>query len=314
MNAPAATEPTAALIGIVTVLFKCDDVLPDFFGSLQSQELGPHRIRLYVIDNSPTRSGTELSMQLAKAHGIDAICHFNDANRGVAAGNNQGIAMALQDGCSHVLLANNDTEFPSGTILGLLRSLLAHRVAAVTPKIYYHGTDKLLWYAGAPFSGWTVRGPHRGMRMPDQGRFDTVELTEYAPTCFMLVDVTAFARIGTMDEQYFCYYDDTDFVFRLRQAGLQLLYDPNQTLQHKVSTSTGGDESLFSLYYMNRNRVYFARKNLRGLQRWVALGYMTLTRVVPLLRLERAKATRLLEGVRDGWRLTVHRPEAGHDA
>lgn len=300
-----------ALIGIVTVLFKCDYVLPEFFESLAAQTLARQRMRLYVIDNSPTRSGTDLAARLSALHGIDARCHFNDANLGVAAGNNQGIRMALNESCTHVLLANNDTAFPAGTIAGLLSTMQARGVGAITPKIYFHGTDGLLWYAGAPFSSWTVRGPHRGMRLKDDGRFDTVELTEYAPTCFLLVEAKVFERVGVMDEQYFCYYDDTDFVFRLRGAGLQLLYDPTQTVEHKVSTSTGGDESPFSIYYMNRNRVYFARKNLRGLQRWVALTYMTLTRLFPLVRLERAKARRLLAGVRDGWRLQVHRERAG---
>jgi GT2 family glycosyltransferase len=312
MNGPIqAVEPSTRL-GIVTVLFNCDDVLPEFFASLAAQTLSPLRMRLYVIDNSLKRSGTDLAERLAASHGIDARCHFNDANLGVAAGNNQGIRMALNDRCTHLLLANSDTVFPACTIAGLLSTMLSRGVDAVTPKIYFHGTDSLLWYAGASFSGWTVRVPHRGMRSKDDGRFDAVGPTEYAPTCFMLVTVKVFERVGMMDEQYFCYYDDTDFVFRLRRAGLRLLYDPTQTVEHKVSTSTGGDESPFSLYYMNRNRVYFARKNLRGLQRWVALIYMTLTRLIPLIRLESAKARRLLAGVRDGWRLEVRRQAGYH--
>lgn len=299
------THATDAFIGIVTVLYKSDDVLPDFFASLAAQAGQSFRQRLYVIDNSPNDSGTKLSERLSAEHGIDAVCVFNNHNGGVAAGNNQGIRQALADGCSHVLLANNDTLFPHGTIGGLLSTIQLENATAVTPKIYYHAptAPKLLWYAGAPFSAWTTRGPHRGMGKPDLGQYDRREDTEYAPTCFMLIDSRIFDDIGLMDEQYFCYYDDTDFVFRLRGFGGRLVYDPSQHIDHKVSSSTGGDESPFSLFYMNRNRVYFARKNLRGLQKVFALTYMTLTRLPRTARMNKASAQRVWAGVREGWRL-----------
>ena len=95
------------LIGIVTVLYNSDKVLEDFFTSLAAQENVHYR--LYVIDNGTTDSGSRLSRELAQAHGIAAVCVFNNANVGVAKGNNQGIELALADGCTHVLLANNDT-------------------------------------------------------------------------------------------------------------------------------------------------------------------------------------------------------------
>ena len=292
-------------IGIVTVLYRSDSVLEDFYASLKQQTSNSFRSRLYVIDNSPESSGTEMSRQLARHHGIDVVCIFNNSNVGVAAGNNQGIRLALADGCSHVLLANNDTAFPAGTVAGLLATLMHERAEAITPKIYYYGAARLLWYAGAPFSSWTIRGPHRGMLRPDKGQFDQREDTEYAPTCFMLVTSAVFLDTGLMDEQYFCYYDDTDFVFRLRQSGGRLIYEPAQTVDHKVSTSTGGDESPFSLFYMNRNRIYFARKNLRGIQKAVALTYIMLTRLPRTASMGRLKAGRVWAGVREGWRLPL---------
>jgi len=299
------THSGTALIGIVTVLFRSDDVLPDFFASMATQSDLSFRQRLYVIDNSPNNSGTKLSERLSAEHGIDAICIFNNHNGGVAAGYNQGIRKALVDGCSHVLLANNDTLFPPGTIRGLLSTILLEKATAVTPKIYYYSqtNPKLLWYAGARFSAWTVRGPHRGIGKPDLGQYDRREDTEFAPACFMLIDSRIFGDIGLMDERYFCYYDDTDFVFRLRGFGGRIVYDPSQHIVHKVSSLTGGDESPFSLFYMNRNRVYFARKNLCGLQKVFALTYMTLTRIPRTALMKKASAQRVWAGVREGWRL-----------
>jgi GT2 family glycosyltransferase len=296
-----AREP---FIGVVTVLYQSDDVLPDFIRSLAAQESVAGRMRLYVIDNSAQPTGTQLAQSLAAARGVDAVCVFNDNNVGVAAGNNQGIRLALADGCTHVLLANNDTEFGPLTVAELRSQMEAAGAPAATPKILYHGTD-LIWYGGGDFNAWTMRAPHLGMLEPDRGQCDARGLTAYAPTCFMLVEADVFRRVGLMDERYFCYYDDTDFAWRLAQAGLGLLYAPSSVVAHKVSTSTGGDQSPFSLFYLNRNRVYFARKNLSGLRKWFALLYMTMTRIPSCARLPRPLMSRMWAGYLAGWKVPV---------
>jgi GT2 family glycosyltransferase len=69
-----------------------------------------------------------------------------------------------------------------------------------------------------------------------------------------------FERIGMMDERYFVYWDDADFVWRARTAGFRLVLDPRAVMYHKVSTSTGGMTSDFSIRYMHRNQMLFTRK------------------------------------------------------
>ncbi len=291
------------MIGVVTVLYGSDQVLPGFFASLGAQS--GVRYRLYVIDNSDSDSGLQIARRLAAECGIDAVFHFNAANLGVAKGNNQGIDLALADGCTHVLLANNDTEFSGSTFSALLEALAGSGADAVTAKLHYHGTDRLIWYAGGDINAWTMRVPHHGMQAYDRGQFDGQTEVGYAPTCFMLVRREVFAAVGRMDESYFVYYDDTDFVWRMKQQGLRIAFAPQALVLHKVSTSTGGAESAFTLYYTNRNRIYFIRKNLRGVQRIVAMLYMALTRLPRLCVLPRAKAARAWRGFLDGWRMTV---------
>jgi len=296
----AAASP---FIGIVTVLYNSDEVLADFFASLAAQ--AGIRYRLYVIDNGTTDSGTRLSEELARRHGIDAVCIFNNANVGVAKGNNQGIALALADGCTHVLLANNDTAFQPATIPDLMACMLERADLAATPKIMYHDEPELIWYAGGHINGWTMRTPHYGLRQRDTGQFDEQQYVDYAPTCFMLFDRRVFDAVGTMDEKYFVYGDDADFVWRMRAQGIRIRFVPGAVVLHKVSTSTGGDHSPFSAYYANRNRIYFLRKNLRGLQRVVAMAFVLATRAPALARLPGKSARRGWRGVLDGFRMPV---------
>jgi GT2 family glycosyltransferase len=295
-------------VGIVTVLYGSQDVVADFFASLAKQE--GVEFKLYVIDNSPQPTTLDRCRDLAAQHSIDAEFVFNNANVGVARGNNQGIALALRDNCRAVLLANNDTEFGPGTLRALLEALDAGE-SVVTPKILFYGPERLIWYAGGRIDAWTLRTPHLGMMSRDIGQFDRPGPTAYAPTCFLLIDSALFDRVGLMDETYFVYYDDTDFVWRINRAGVDIRYLPQATVLHKVSTSTGGGHSPFTVYYTNRNRIYFIRKNLCGLQRWIALAYALSTRVPRALQLPRPAAARLWAGVREGLRMTVPAAKPG---
>ncbi len=291
------------LIGIVTVLFNSEDVLPGFFASLSKQE--GVRYKLYVIDNSPKDAGTEMSRQFAIQYGIDATIKYNNANVGVAKGNNQGIELAQADGCDLILLANNDTEFAATTIRQLQDALTIDGESAATPKIMYYDAPDKLWYAGGHINAWLMRTPQYGIGDQDLGQFDNQRYVNYAPTCFMMFDAKVFEKIGLMDEQYFVYYDDTDFVWRMNQCGISIRYVPSVRVLHKVSSSTGGAESAFSLYYGNRNRVYFIRKNLKGIQKAVALAYMLITRVPRLFSLRPSMASRAWRGTIEGFRLPL---------
>jgi len=286
-------------IAIVTVLYKSDDVLPDFFQSL-GRQTGVD-FHLYVIDNSPSRSGFDLAEYLAQKQGIAATFVYNNANLGVAKGNNQGIELARADGCSHVLLANNDLEFDdSHAILGLFEALESTSGLVAVPKIHYFDGDSIVWYGGGYFSPSKALAPHIGMGAKDEGQFDVVRHVEYSPTCFMLIDVIIFQKIGLMDERYFVYYDDTDFAWRMRSAGIEMVYWPQVVIRHKVSYSTGGDEGPFSIKFMTRNRIFFIRKNFSGLRRMRALVWVLGTRVLRLVKLNRLQRRAMVDGIREG--------------
>lgn len=290
------------LIGIVTVLFNSEDVLPDFFESLARQE--DVQYRLYVIDNSKTDIGSQLSRGLAERYGVEAEIVFNDMNVGVAKGNNQGIALAQRDGCSYIALANNDIEFKNPKLLAeLVQCLEERQFSAVVPKILFHGISNTIWFAGGRFSRIRATTPHLGEGQTDTGQYDRVRQIEYAPTCFMLVKSGVFEQIGAMDEKYFVYYDDTDFAWRMKQHKLKLGLSPQQVIEHKVSHSTGGGESEFSLYYGSRNRLYFIKKHYAGPVRLLATAYFLCTRAVKAALLTRAKRLSMLRGIRDGFKL-----------
>lgn len=246
-------------IGIVTVLYNSEKVLDDFFDSLKRQTY--KNFILYVIDNfSPDKS-------LEKARNLASECSFetkfiaNKENYGVAKGNNQGIIYALHDGCDYVLLSNNDVVLEDDTIRLLCEGLRETGADMAVPKIYLHDSARL-WCAGGKFSRLNDCTVHFGYDKADGKRYSRIRRVAYAPTCFMLIDKSVFHDVGLMDEKYFVYYDDTDFVYRARKAHKRLFYIPEATMRHKESVCTGKHSDFF-YRYIYRNRIYFMSKTKR---------------------------------------------------
>lgn len=242
---------------LVTVTYNGADVWDAFMASLIAQQGADWH--LVVIDNQ-SRDGTIDKLRAIDDPRVTVI--FNDSNLGVAAANNQGIRHGLEHGARRIMLINNDTEFAPDMLMRLGAELTRSQADAISPLIPYYDRPDRIWYGGGSFTRWK-RGiflTHEHENEPLAAVGSTTFKTDYAPTCAVLFERHVFERIGLMDERYFVYWDDTDFIWRMKEAGMTLVVDPSVILLHKVSSSTGGNQSDFSIRYLARNQVYYARK------------------------------------------------------
>jgi GT2 family glycosyltransferase len=251
---------SSAMIGVVTVTFNSASVIRDFMDSLLKQSY--ENFRLYVVDNVSSDNTLELLAQYSDPRIV--IIH-NPTNVGIAEGNNIGISAALRDGCASVLFINNDTVFGPDVISGLHEGLRHYECAMIAPKILYFDAPGKIWWAGGGFSRLRGRSISFGFNQKDDGRFDQPQQVEFSPACCMLVAREVFERIGTIDPNYFIYFDDADFCLRAHRAGLKLVYSPDISLFHKVS-SLIGHRSDISVRYVTRNHVYFVLKHFGVVQ------------------------------------------------
>lgn len=291
------------MIGIVTVLYKSDEVLEDFYSSLSMQDF--RDFVLILVDND-ANEGTSKKLEFlgGKYSGLNTIYINSGGNVGVAAGNNLGIRKAMEFSCSHILISNNDLFFDDRTLIsGLLDLSLNFNKRVVTPKILYYDTKKI-WMAGGYFSKWRSLGIHYGNHAkPDDPKYNFSRSITYSPTCFMLINREVFDQVGLMDEKYFVYVDDTDFIYRCVQAKIDVWYEHSKTILHKVSSSTGGEDSPFYIYYSNRNKLYFIGKHYSMIAKIISLIHFSITRVLFFLRFSSKQREALLKGIRDGIKL-----------
>jgi GT2 family glycosyltransferase len=288
-------------IGLVTVLFNSDSLLDGFFKSLSVQTFKDYH--LYLIDNTSNDVTDELIIKLTNKYKLTNYTHLkNPDNAGVAKGNNQGIELSLRECTTHTLLLNNDIEFDQPYLLeNILAEAKKSGEAMLIPKIYFYDTRKI-WMAGGAF---LPRGTaiHVGEGDDDGPKYNNEGYFNYAPTCFILINNLVFEKIGLMDEKYFVYYDDTDFMYRAFKKGYKIKLLPQLHVYHKVSSITGGAESLFSIYYGNRNRIYYIGKNFKGIYYGYAMAFTLITRIVKYLRYNKNQKERLMDGMRAGFDL-----------
>ncbi len=267
-------------IGIVTVTFNSSSVLNEFMQSCLKQSY--HNFILYVIDSG----SSDNTLDLLKVYTDKRIVVIDTGyNIGFAAGSNRGIQRAFTDGCDYICLLNNDTVFNSNLFSILLSNLELANVDMAAPKMMYHEPYNKIWYAGGEFKKrHEYKVIHYGENEIDIGQYDNPGFCEFAPMCCVLFKKECFDRIGLLDEKFFVYSEDADWFLRAKRAGLKLLYIPQAVLLHKVSSLTEGPRSKFSAMFGTRNKVYFIRKNFRGLKRvtyiteyflWIFVGLLT---------------------------------------
>jgi N-acetylglucosaminyl-diphospho-decaprenol L-rhamnosyltransferase len=79
----------------------------------------------------------------------------------------------------------------------------------------------------------------------------------------MMIRPAVFDRIGGFDENYFLYFEETDFCNRAKQAGYATWYVPESRVMHIMGQSTKVTDERLALqrlpaYWFQSRRRYFA--------------------------------------------------------
>ena len=266
-------------IGVATVLFNSEQVLPDFLESLKKQTYNCFTV--YAVDNA----SKDQSGMVCASFGANMVVTRNEENLGFAAATNQGIRQAIADGCEYILLLNNDVSFSPEFFAELVKGLVDNNADLVAPLTYYFDPPNVIWAAGGrlqPLFGY--RPIHLGMSKFDRKQFDRDQRIEFAPGSAILARRDVFARVGLLDETFFTYWEDADFAVRAFRAGLRMFLAPRAKLWHKVS-SLAGLNSPFQRYYAVRNHALYIHKHCGALHAAIlSFAYLTYYRVAALLR------------------------------
>ena len=155
-----------------------------------------------------------------------------EKNAGFAAAVNRGLAEVTEP---YVLLLNTDTVIAPGALAAMAAALEkgGGDCAGVAPKMLSSSYEGVIDAVGTvmPLDGASF---NRGIGQCDLGQYDRAE--EVFGVCFgaALLQRQLFepAAVGPLYEDYFLYFEDSDWCMRARSQGYRFLTIPNAVVNH----------------------------------------------------------------------------------
>lgn len=235
--------------------------------------------KIIVIDNCSTDNSESILKNELKEYRIIET----KINNGFSAGNNVGIKIALSEGADYILLLNNDTVVEPDFLSELVYNSMDYSNVGISiGKIYYYFHKKRLWYAGGKINLYKGRAEHFGYNDIDNDKYNYKKSILFATGCCMLISKYVFAKVGLMSEDYFLYYEDTDYSYKIISNNFKILFIPSSVIYHKVSASTGNMSKL-SQYYYSRNRLLFIKKNIKNPLKIISYIYFFAENIAKIL-------------------------------
>jgi N-acetylglucosaminyl-diphospho-decaprenol L-rhamnosyltransferase len=254
-----------------------------------------------LVDNGSDPAGRELLASLP------VRLLTPGRNLGYAGGVNLGVASSRAE---VVLLMNPDVLVLPGCV-GSLMDCLRAGAAAAGPRFYWdsdrrlllppaeargRGAELLAWLAARHDAAWAAAARRRSRRHCRRHWQATAPLPSYALSGSLLaVTRAAWQRVGGFDEGFRLYFEETDWLLRLRRAGLPSCFVPAAEAVHLYGRSAA-QEPRARLWFEQsarrfRRRHYgawfdglLARLDALGRRdRQVARGDRQLARGMPLL-------------------------------
>ncbi len=279
MNAPRAVPQRTVLAVIVTyktpILVK--NLLTSLAGERSAEAARNIVLRVVVIDNASGDAEPIQRMVMDSGYQEWIMVVSAARNGGFAYGNNLGFRHGFESATvpDFFLMLNPDTEVRSGAISALVDFLDRHDDAGIVGSSFESQDGRLWPYAfrypsllgeldhGLRF-GLVSKLLHRHIVARTMG--NVPEQVDWFPGASMMVRRQVIENIGGMDENYFLYYEETDFCRKIKAAGWTIWYVPQSRVMHIAGQSTGvtgkqeGNKRLPGYWFESRRR-YFAKNH-----------------------------------------------------
>jgi len=205
-----------------------------------------------VVDDA---SADDTQDWLLRCHGVRVF--KNRRNKGFIGTCNRG---AKQARGKYLVFLNNDTRVTDDWLDSLVATFEDRPDAGIVGARLIFGDGSLQEAGGIVFrdaSGWNFgRGDN-----PDRPVYGFVSEADYVSGACLAIRREQFAALGGFDTYYApAYYEDTDLCFKVRQAGLAVVYQPAATVIHFEGATSGTDESSGAKRYQSINRDKFRRR------------------------------------------------------
>jgi len=282
----ARAPGTRPRVLVIIVNYKAAKLALEAVRSLEDERaLGTLDLRVVVIENA---SGDEQALRegLAGKEGVSLI--VAERNGGFAYGNNIGFRHAYETGFvpDFFYLLNPDTRVYPGAVTRLCQFMDEHPDAGIAGSSLEDG-DGEDWPIAFRFPtlqseidaamGFGVVTKLLGKWSVPRRMGKLAEPVDWLPGASMLIRREVIEAIGGLDEEYFLYYEETDFCLKAKRAGFGCWYVPDSRVVHIAGQSTGvtakdAVRTRYPSYWFESRRRFFMKNH--------GLGYAAATDLV----------------------------------
>lgn len=192
-------------------------------------------------------------------------------NGGFAYGNNLGVESAFQLAPpTYIYLLNPDTQVRPGAVSSLVRFLESQPDAGVAGSGVddHDGRDWPIAFRFPSLMGELIHGINLGFVTKLLQPWATVrymskrnDAVDWVSGASMMIRPAIFKAVGGLDENYFLFFEETDFCRRVRSAGYSVWYVPEGRVMHIGGQSTALEPNSIERrpkYWFESRRRYFA--------------------------------------------------------
>ena len=206
-----------------------------------------------VIDND---SKKEDQNQLRNALS-DSELLFTNQNLGYAGGNNYGIRKAKIDGADYFCILNPDISVESNFLKVLIHQLKNDvSIGVIGPRIIDKYNRDLVFSDGAngfPEKGYKTKHINFNKKLNEVGESILNEV-DYVNGSAMVFSKSILEQVGYLREDFFMYFEETEWCFRIKKAGFKAVVNTTVKVFHQSS-----NKSNMFYFYMHRNRIWLAK-------------------------------------------------------
>lgn len=259
----SSRENAASLrLGVVTVSYRSESVLPQFLASIARSSA--HPIVSAVADNLPSEGNART---LAESAG--AVYLPMPANLGYGAAMNAAVD-SLPDDIEWVLVSNPDVVLDPGVLDALLRvGEESTDIASIGPAVI--NSDGTIYPSAravpslrtgighAMFTNLWPRNPWSKKYLNDTQTTARRDTGWLSGSC-LLVRRSAFQELHGFDTGYFMYFEDVDLGYRFGKHGYRNVYEPSVRVLHTGAHSTTSDSAAMIAAHHTSARRFLAKK------------------------------------------------------
>ncbi|MDO8785223.1 MAG: glycosyltransferase family 2 protein, partial [Syntrophales bacterium] len=227
-------------VSIIIVNWNTKDLLRNCLDSICKTVRGI-TYEIIVVDNGSSDGSLEMLREnFPQGHVIK-----NTENRGFGAANNQGLRSMTG---RYALLLNSDTLLTETAVYELLSFMEANPEAGMVCGQLLHADGRkqnsiasfpglltLLTNAALLEYVWPKRFPSKRYVWREP-----IEIDSGIGAC-LLVRKKAVDKVGMFDERYFFFFEETDWVYRMRCSGWKIFHVPSAFIYHLQGQSIGRD-------------------------------------------------------------------------